>query len=96
MTQFSGCRQNKLISKFVVTSEIAFVSYAHFNVLYCFIGHNVGNYYVDIINRQFYRLFRQTNEFARTILHTNIMHQKASADIETFLERTKKGVGIRT
>ncbi len=42
----------------------------------------VGNYYVDIVNRQFDRLFRQTNEFAKNILHTNIMYPKASADVK--------------
>ncbi len=37
------------------------------------IGHCAGNYHVDIVNRQYRRLFRQTNEFARNTLHTNIM-----------------------
>ena len=31
-------------------------------------------YNVDIINGQFVRLFCQTNEFARSILYTNIMY----------------------
>ncbi len=35
------------------------------------------------------QLFRQTNEFARNRLHTNIMYLKASADVKiiTFLEK---------
>ena len=49
----------------------------------------VGNYYVDIKNRQFDRLLCQTNEFAINILHTNIMYLQASADVKisTFLEK---------
>ena len=48
-----------------------------------------GNFHVDIINTQFSLLFRQTNEFARNILHTSIMYLKASADVKisTFLEK---------
>ncbi len=48
-----------------------------------------GNFHVDIIKRQFGRLFRETNEFARNILLTNIMYLKASADVKisTFLEK---------
>ena len=45
----------KHISKFSVDSEVAFVSYGHYG----------GNYYVDIRNRQFDRLFRQSNEFSK-------------------------------
>ncbi len=46
-----------------------------FAVLNCCIGHYAGNYYVNIINRQFGWLFRQTMiEFARNSLHTNIMY----------------------
>ncbi len=64
--------KNKLISKFSVDSEVAFVTYAHFTV-YCCIGHyDVDKYYVDIINIHFDRLLYQTNEFGRNILHINI------------------------
>ena len=80
MTYFSRYRQNKLVSKFSADSKFAFVSYAYFTVLFCWIGHYVANYYVNIINRKFDRLFCQTNEFARNTLHTNIMYLKASAD----------------
>ena len=56
------------------------MSYACFTVSYCWVGlgHYVGNYYVDMINRQFDQLFHQTNEFAKNILHTNNMYLKAS------------------
>ncbi len=40
-------------SKFPVDSEVALVSYARNIASYCCIGHHVGNYDVDIINRQF-------------------------------------------
>ncbi len=56
------------------------MSYACFTVSYYCIGHYVVNYYVDIINRQFGPLFRQTNAFARSILNTNFVYLKASAD----------------
>ncbi len=48
-----------------------------------------GNFYVDIINRQLDRLFRQASDFVRNVLHINIMYLKASADvnISTFLEK---------
>ena len=42
--------QNKLISKFWDDSEVSFVSYASFTVLYCCIDHYVGHY-VDIRNK---------------------------------------------
>ena len=53
VTQFSRYRQNKFTSKFPVDSEVEYMSYSRFLVLGCSIGHYVGNYYVDIINRQF-------------------------------------------
>ncbi len=62
-----------LFPNFWVDSEIAFVNYTCFTVSYCCIGHHVGNYYVDIINRHIDQLFRQRNECVRNILHTNIM-----------------------
>ena len=85
MAKFSRYKQNKFIFKFSVDSEVEFVSYARFTVLNCCIGSYVGNYYmnVDIINRQFYWLLRQTNEFARNTLYRNIMYLKASADVKT-------------
>ena len=48
-----------------------------------------GNFYVNIVNRQFGQLFRQISEFARNILHTNIMYLKAAADVKIliFLEK---------
>ncbi len=65
------------------------MNYTCFTVSYCCIAHHVGNYYVNIINGHIYRLFRQTNEFARNIVHTNITYLKASADVKisTFLEK---------
>ena len=57
------------------------MSYALFTVSHCCIDHYVDNYYVNIINRLFDRLFRQTNEFAKYVLHRNIMYLKASADV---------------
>ena len=53
--------------------------------------------YVGIINRQFDQLFRQTNVFARNILHTNIICLKASADVKilTFLEKNGGGGWVR-
>ena len=62
--------------------------HARFTVSYCCIGRYFGNYYVDIINRQI-DWFRQTNECARNILHTNIMYLKATVDVKhsTFLEK---------
>ena len=48
----------------------------------------VCNYYVDIINRQHCQLFRQTNEFAKNILLTNIVFLKTSADVK--ISTTKK------
>ena len=89
--QFS--RQNKLISTFSVDSECAFVRCACFTMSYCCIGHFVGNYYVDIMKRQLDRLFCQTNEFARNILHTHIVYLKASADFFFFLLRKMWGWG---
>ncbi len=65
--------------------------------LHCILaaGHYVGYYYVDIITRQFDQLLRQTYEFARNILHTNIMYLKASADVKiaTFLKKNGGGGG---
>ncbi len=55
------------------------MSYACFTE---YIGHYGGNFYVDDINRQFGRLFHQINEFARNILHTNIIYLKASAEVK--------------
>ena len=69
------------MSNFSVDSEVSFVIYACFTVLYCCTGHYAGNYYVDIINSQFDRLFRQANEFTRNILPTIIVYLKASADV---------------
>ncbi len=46
-----------------------------------------------VINRQFSRLFRQTNESARNILHTNIVYLKASADVKSQLFGIKMGRG---
>ena len=55
--------------------------------------HYVGNYYVDIINRQFDQIFCQTKEFACNILHTNIMDLRVSADVKisTFLVKNGEG-----
>ncbi len=66
-------RQNKLVSKFSVDSEVAFVSYAWFTV--------------DIINRQFGRLFRQINKFARNICTQTLCTQRLllNVKISTFL-----------
>ncbi len=72
-TQFNRHRQNKLISKFSVDSEVAFVSYAHVIVSYLGIGHYFGHYNVNIINSQFDRLFRQTDEFARKNICTQTL-----------------------
>ena len=93
MIYFSRYRQKKLSSKLSVDFEVAFVSYARFTVSYCCIGHYVGNYYVDIINRQFDRLFPQTNEIAWNTLHINITYLKASADVKilNFLEKSVWG-----
>ncbi len=65
------------------------MSYACFTVSQCCIDHYGGNFHVDMINKQFGRLFRQTNEFGRNILHTNIMYLKASTDVKisTFLAK---------
>ena len=60
------------------------MSYARFTVSYCCIDHYVGtcNNYVDIINSQLADyLAKQNNEFAKNVLHTNIMYLKASADV---------------
>ena len=82
MTQISRCRENKHISKFSVDSEVCFVcELCMFTVSYSCIGHYVGNYYVDVRNRQLGRLFRQTNKFARNIFHTKFVYPKASADV---------------
>ena len=54
-------RQNKVFSKFSFDSEVAFASYAHFTVSYCYLGHYVGNYYVDIIDNLNDYLTKQMN-----------------------------------
>ena len=40
-----------------------------------------GNFYVNIVNRQFGQLFSQISEFTKNILHTNIMYLMAAADV---------------
>ena len=44
----------------------------HILLLLCCMGHYVGNI-VNMINKQFDRLFCQTNEFEQNILHINII-----------------------
>ena len=86
--------QKCLISKFLIESEVAIVSYVCFTVSYCCIGQLInGNYYVDIINRQFGRLFYQTSEFARNILDTNLMYLKDATDVKisTFWRKMWRG-----
>ncbi len=48
--------------------------WTYFTASECCTGNYVGICYVDIINRQFGRLFCQTKEFAGNILHTIIMY----------------------
>ncbi len=57
-------------------SEVAFMSYARFTVLYCCIGHDVGNYYVNIINRQFdlYYFAKQIN-WKKYFAHKHNVHE---------------------
>ena len=66
------------------------MSWARFTVSY--IGHYVGNYYVDMINRQIDQLFHKANEFERNILYTN-MYLKASAYVKlsTFWRKNEEG-----
>ncbi len=57
----------------LVVSKVVFVSYAYFTVSNCCIGHYIGNYYVDIINRQFDRLFQQANMNLQEIFCTQTL-----------------------
>ena len=76
------CTQNKLISKFAVDSNIAFVSYTQFTVSFCCIGQYVGIYVVNMHKSTIWQLFRQPNELAENILQTNIMYLKAFTGVK--------------
>ncbi len=69
------CNIDKISLYFQSDSVVAFVSYAHFTVLYCCIGHYVGNFYVDI-NKT--RLFHKAMNLQEMTLHTNIMYRSNS------------------
>ena len=87
----SSVNIHKLISKFSVDSDVVFMhnlSYAQFTVSY-FVFHFVGICNVDMYKSTILRFFCQTIEFARNIMHTNIMYLKASigAKITTFFRK---------
>ncbi len=75
------------MSKFPVNSKVAFESYAYFIVLYllyctCWIGHYVVYFSCQHDKYPTRRLFPQTNELERNILHTYFMYLKASTDVK--------------
>ena len=80
----------KFITKVPVNSEVAFWS-ACFTVSYCCIGH-FGWYLLCRHDKWImWRIFRQTNEFARNILHTYIMYLKPSTDVKISIFLEKNG-----
>ena len=65
------------ISLFPNFQSILRLCYACFAVSYTVaLCHYVGNYYVDIINRQFSQLFRQTSEFVRNVFTQSLYLQR--------------------
>ena len=68
-------RQNKLIFKFPVNAEVAFVSYAGLTVSYCCIGHYVVYFSFQYNKSPIWRLFHSTNDFARNVLQTLITYR---------------------
>ena len=71
-----------LFPNFQSDSKVSFVMYVCFTASYC---HYVGNYYVDIINRQFGLFTKQMN--LQELFHTNIMYLKADVKVTTFSEK---------
>ncbi len=76
----SADRQNKLISKFSVSSKIGFVNYACFTAPYCCLDHYAWHLKIN----------NSANEFARNILYTN-MYLKASTAVKMLTSLEKNG-----
>ena len=74
----------KLISEFPVwiLSLHYFVKYAHFTVSYYCIGYFVGNYYVDITNRQPASIFPNKWIYKKCVAGKIIIYLKASTDVK--------------